>query len=236
VSQPGPSGTPDTGRSLARAAFAATALVGAAGLALQTLLTGRAGAAAALEAWTYFTMQANLVVASTTLLLALHPGLRSPLFDALRFTGLVAIAGTAVIFHVALADTGTGSLPDAVANLLLHTATPALALGGWVAWGPSGTATRRAVALSLLFPTAWAASALVRGAIDGVYPYPFMDVTELGYGSVLTNVVGVSAVFAALAAIGVAVDHRRGAIVRAPGAVSSTPVRSRGTTQDTSRR
>jgi hypothetical protein len=36
---------------------------------------------------------------------------------------------------------------------------------------------------------------LARGELAGVYPYPFFDVTKLGYVDVLRNAAGLSAVF-----------------------------------------
>ncbi|MBA3906990.1 MAG: Pr6Pr family membrane protein [Pseudonocardiales bacterium] len=56
------------------------------------------------------------------------------------------------------------------------------------------------VALSLLFPVGWLVFTLVRGALIGWYPYPFLQVGELGYGRVALNSAGITLLFLGLAA------------------------------------
>ena len=41
------------------------------------------------------------------------------------------------------------------------------------------------------WPLAWVAYTFVRGAVTGWYPYPFLDVSEVGYGPALLAVGGV---------------------------------------------
>ena len=48
-------------------------------------------------------------------------------------------------------------------------------------------------------PVAWLAGTLVRGAAIDWYPYPFVDVTDLGYLPVAANVVLITALFVGLA-------------------------------------
>ena len=46
-----------------------------------------------------------------------------------------------------------------------------------------------------LYPLAYFGYALGRGAIDGRYPYPFMDVTKLGWLQVGLNAGGIALAF-----------------------------------------
>jgi hypothetical protein len=46
-----------------------------------------------------------------------------------------------------------------------------------------------------LYPLAYFGYAIVRGSIDGRYPYPFMDVTKLGAGQTALNAFGLAAAF-----------------------------------------
>lgn len=64
---------------------------------------------------------------------------------------------------------------------------PLLAVIGWVAFGPRGLTSARIAKLSLLFPLAWLAFTLIRGAVIHWYPYPFIDVTSIGYGKAVLN-------------------------------------------------
>ncbi len=50
---------------------------------------------------------------------------------------------------------------------------------------------------ALLFPLAYGAWTLAHGAATGWYPYPFVDVVDLGYLRVLANIVGLFVVLAA---------------------------------------
>jgi hypothetical protein len=53
---------------------------------------------------------------------------------------------------------------------------------------------------SLAWPLLWFGYTLVHGAISGWYPYPFVSVTDQGYGRVLLNALAVTAVLGAVAA------------------------------------
>ena len=46
--------------------------------------------------------------------------------------------------------------------------------------------------LWLAFPLVWTGLTLVRGAIDGWYPYPFLDPVNGGYGTVAVTVVAIT--------------------------------------------
>jgi hypothetical protein len=48
------------------------------------------------------------------------------------------------------------------------------------------------------FPLAYLAWTLLHGAASGWYPYPFLDVSELGYPRALINIVGLALAFLAL--------------------------------------
>ena len=88
----------------------------------------------------------------------------------------------------------------AVGNELVHTVVPVMAVIGWLMLGPRGLVSRRVVWLSLIFPACWLVFTLIRGAIAHWYPYPFIDVTQLGYGRAAVNCVWVALLMLGLAA------------------------------------
>jgi hypothetical protein len=47
----------------------------------------------------------------------------------------------------------------------------------------------------LWYPLAYLIWTLVHGAVTGWYPYPFIDVTDLGYPRVLINIAGLVLAF-----------------------------------------
>ena len=75
-----------------------------------------------------------------------------------------------------------------VVDKLLHVVVPA-AGGGCVGRGRTTPARPLAPRSwdALLWPLLWGAFTLVRGSITGWWPYPFINVDELGWGRVLVN-------------------------------------------------
>ncbi|MGH9113603.1 MAG: Pr6Pr family membrane protein [Acidimicrobiales bacterium] len=190
----------------ARIWFAVTALVVFVGIAIQVAAAMDAEgffdtpAKRGLNVFVFFTIQANILVGISSALLALDRARQSPAFRALRLTALVSIAVTFVVFHAVLSDLQDLTGQAAVADFLLHTASPVLCIAGWLLFGPRGQTTPRIVALTLAFPLVWGVFTLVRGEIVDWYPYPFMEPFEHGYVRVAVNLALVAVVFAALAA------------------------------------
>ncbi|WP_037322828.1 Pr6Pr family membrane protein [Amycolatopsis thermoflava] len=191
---------------IARVWFGLHALVVLTGVVTQLFVTsgvmgGRYESAAARMAnvFAYFTIQSNLIVGFTSLLLAIRPLRTSTVFRTLRLDGVLAIAITGIVFHLVLADLQDLTGWAWVADFLLHTASPLLGVLGWLLFGPRRAVTPRIIGWSVVYPVAWVAFTLVRGAVDGFYPYPFIDVTALGYGRVAVNCLVIAVLFLALA-------------------------------------
>ncbi len=155
----------------------------------------------------YFTILSNVLVAVTDAVLALRPRARSLLLRVARFDAVLAITVTGVVYHVLLAPLDHQVGAEAVANQLFHTVTPVLAVVGWLVVGPRGLVDRRVLALSVLYPVAWLVFTLVRGAVIGWYPYPFLQVGDLGYGRVALNCAGITLLFLVLAACYAGIDR-----------------------------
>lgn len=157
--------------------------------------------------FTFFTILTNVLVALTCAALAAAPERRSCLLAVLRLDAVMGIAVTAAVYHAVLSGLHDLHGAEAVANQLFHTVSPALALAGWALFGPRGLVDRAVVALSLVYPLVWLASTLVRGALIGWYPYPFVDVAALGYPRVALNCLLVTALFLVLAGAALALDR-----------------------------
>jgi hypothetical protein len=197
----------------ARIWFAATAVCVAAGVALSVVTAVHAtggrfpnGVERAFNTFAFFTIQSNLIVGVTSLLLALKTDRPSTAFRTLRLIGVVAITVTGLVYHVALAHLLDLDSWDLVGDQLVHTVVPVLAVVGWLLFGPRRSTTGRIAALSVLFPFAWLAFTLIRGAVVHWYPYPFVDVTTLGYGKAVLNCLWVALLLFGLSAGFTAVD------------------------------
>ncbi|GAA1556892.1 Pr6Pr family membrane protein [Kribbella lupini] len=201
--------------STSRIFHAVTAFVVLAGIVIQLLVTANGTEGffpdnpdRVFNVFAYFTIQSNLLLGGTTLLLALTPDRDSLLFRTLRLNGLLCIAVTGIVYHIALAGLDELTGWAAVTNLLLHTVTPILGVLGWLVFGPRGRTDRRVVAWSIAFPLAWLVFTLIRGAAVGFWPYPFVDADDLGYAKVLLNCLLVALLFLALAFGAMLLDRR----------------------------
>jgi hypothetical protein len=199
-----------------RSWFGVTALAVAVGIVIQVVVTAtttegffRDNPDRVFNVFAYFTIQSNLLLGGTCLLLAIDPDRwHSVVFKTLRLNGVLCIAVTGIVYHLVLAGSDTLSGGAAVANFFVHTVTPVLGVLGWLIFGPRGQTDSRVVGWSLVFPLLWLAFTLIRGEGTGFYPYPFMNVTEHGYGTVLLNCLLVALLFLALAAGTTLLDRR----------------------------
>jgi hypothetical protein len=189
----------------ARIWFGLTSLVVGVGIVIQLFATADVenGRFAALHSrlfnvFCFFTVQSNIIVGVTCLLLALSLDRPSTAFRVLRLDGLLGIVVTFLVFHVALKSLQELSGKAAVADFLLHTASPIMCALGWLVFGPRGWVSWRVVWLSLIFPICWLVFTLIRGPIVSFYPYPFLDVDEHGYPRVLLSCLVVAILFVGL--------------------------------------
>lgn len=199
---------------VARWWFGATALAVFVGVGVQLPVSASADGGFFTEPWervantfAYFTVQSNLIVGITSLWLLLGRDDRATWFRVLRLLGVVNITLTFLVFHAVLRDLQDLTGQAAFADVLLHSVSPVLCVLGWVLFGPRGRLDRRVVALAPVYLLAWGAFTLVRGAVVGFYPYPFMNPDGKGYGRVTINLVIVTVVFVALCAAALAADR-----------------------------
>ncbi|MET9314020.1 Pr6Pr family membrane protein [Kribbella sp. NPDC003505] len=157
----------------------------------------------------YFTIQSNLLLGGTVLVLALWPDrTRSAVYKTLRLNGVLCIAVTGIVYHAVLAGLDDLSGWAWVSNFLLHTAAPIAGVLGWLLFGPRGQTDWRIVGWSIVYPLLWLGFTLIRGEFVHFYPYPFVNVDEHGYGRVLLNCLLVAVLFLALAAGATTLDRR----------------------------
>jgi hypothetical protein len=194
-----------TSRPIARGLFGLNCLVVIVGMIIQLCISaGLKGSqfhspgARIFNVFCYFTVWSNLTIGATTGLLAVRLERRSEVFRVFRLAGLLSITITFVLFHIALDHLQELQGSAKVADTLLHTVSPILALVGWLAFGPRDWLTTRIVLLSLLFAVTWMVFALIRGPIVDYYAYPFADPRRIGYLRVALNAVGVGALWLAL--------------------------------------
>jgi hypothetical protein len=150
----------------------------------------RSDVGSALHPLVFFTVQSNAILAAVMLLALLRPrwsGTRSGAVVVGAATLWISVTG--IVYHTLLtgpfAMSGSTANPMTADSILLHTVTPLLAAVGWLTIDRSQrTLPWRWAALWLIYPLAYLAFALLRGLSTHDYPYPFVDVNDLGYGGV----------------------------------------------------
>lgn len=140
-----------------------------------------------------FTILTNALAALTFSAIATDPRRmrRAGLLGAIAVYLFIVALVFFLEFHGALETTGTAMIPDAA----IHDIVPLSFIVFWAVFVPKGTLTWRAPFAWLVFPLAYLAFALARGALTGIYPYPFLDAAGLGYGHVAVNGLALMAIY-----------------------------------------
>ncbi|MBC3376829.1 Pr6Pr family membrane protein [Pseudomonas sp. SWRI92] len=86
-----------------------------------------------------------------------------------------------------------------VADELLHDVMPVLFLIYWWRCVPKGTLRLGHIGLWVIYPLVYFGYVLFRGDLLAAYPYPFIDVANLGYPQVFVNAGGILAGFVGIA-------------------------------------
>lgn len=147
----------------------------------------------------FFTIESNILGAIMFLisaLFALRGKVHSHNLDILRGATTLYMVITGIVYVLLLSGLEESlQTPIPWVNFVLHYAFPVVAFLDWLVDRPVFKITLKQGLIWLIFPIAYAIYSLIRGAIVGWYPYPFLNpVIEGGYGKV--------AVVSALIAIG----------------------------------
>ena len=155
---------------------------------------------------TYFTILSNIAVALVAFTAATG---RSGFFAQARVRGAVAlyIGVTGSIYFFILRHLWQPQGAQWWADTGLHYAVPLAYWAWWLTGVPHGALRWRDVAAWLLFPLGYVIWVFLRGAWVGEYPYPFIDVGQLGWARVGINALGVMGVFVVLGLVVVGLDR-----------------------------
>lgn len=167
--------------------------------------------------FSFFTIQSSILVALAMTLPSLAPGSALDRFfsrPSVRSAIALYIVIVCSVYYLLLRQLthpqGLAFYCDAV----LHYAIPLLYVVDWMAFVPKGVLHPKHAMTWLIYPSCYAVWTLGHGALSGFYPYPFINVTTLGYPTALMNVAGFVVAFFSLGLVIVGVDWllgRRGA-------------------------
>jgi hypothetical protein len=191
------------------------AVVGWAALALQYVLITR-NIGLYLGTWRFlgfFTVLSNIGVASiaTAIAIGRDNKLAGP---RARLMGLAAIVTVGLVYSLLLRSTWSPQGSQKLADAALHDMTPLLFALLW-ALMPHGELKWSDLKWALTPPALYLIYAMGRGAIDGWYPYYFLNPTLQTVPQLLVSILGTLAVFAIVAGSAITVDMRMGRRTRA---------------------
>lgn len=194
---------------------ACAGLLGLAALAVQfALLLDRMDGdigAATLRFLTYFTLLSNMAGAAAFLFPALAPRSAAGQFferPSVRTAAALYLVVVGAVYHAILASRWDPQGWQLAADIVLHTVMPLAIIADWAFLTPKRGVKLTMIPPALLFPLGFGIWALALGAANGFYPYPFLDVTALGYPQVALNLVLLLALFAGLGAAMVLAGRR----------------------------
>ena len=182
-----------------------TALAAWSGLVIQLwiLLTSGQFALPVHAVWrffAFFTILTNILVAVVSTVSVLAPRSAAGRFvdgANMRAALLLYIGAVGIVYHLLLAGLWAPEGWQLLADRLLHTVTPAMVALGWLAFDDKRGLSFKALPAYLVYPVGYTGYALARGVADGFYPYPFIDVTQIGYAGAFANIAGLAACFVA---------------------------------------
>lgn len=139
----------------------------------------------------YFTILTNTLVALffTTRIFAADQK-RLTLFHQkttpMALTVFIVVVG--LVYQLVLRDIWNPTGLQMVVDELLHTIIPAFMYVYWLLFCARTAVTWKQLSKWLLYPLGYFVFVMVRGHFSGFYPYPFFNVTELGWGATALNV------------------------------------------------
>lgn len=142
----------------------------------------------------FFTILTNLLIAAT--FAAVAAGRSSSPRWLLMMTA--AIAGVGIVFHALLSDLVVQVGAGIIANQGVHTAVPILSVIWFAACAPARMLRWRDAGLVIIWPIIYCIYILLRGAVTGEYPYPFINANALTPVQMAVNVAGLTLFFLTL--------------------------------------
>jgi hypothetical protein len=159
--------------------------------------------------FSFFTIQSNIVIGLASAAIVFGKPMDEPWWRALRLASLIGITVTGVVYVAILAGDAELHGLSVVTNAMLHYLAPPMVVLAWLIVGPWPAFVWSDLLRALVWPAAWIAYTLIRGAIVDWYPYPFIDVIKHGYGTVAVNIVFITLFAVGLGAAFIAVNGIR---------------------------
>lgn len=197
----------------------ATALVGWFALILQlyiivsnAIVNNNSVVSSIIKYFSYFTILTNILAAlSLTLSLimqssALGKFLRSASAKAAIAVYIIIVG---IVYNLVLRQLWDPKGLQLIADILLHQVIPIAYTVYWVVFVPKSNLAWKQPFIWLIYPLIYLLYAIIRGAVTGHYPYPFIDVSQIGFSKMLVNTTIMMIAFISIGFLLVAIDKRK---------------------------
>ncbi len=178
-----------TSNKLFAAVIGFTALFAIAVQLYSNIVVNKAGLTVAehlLRFFTFFTILTNLLIGICCVCVAASVNNFFTKIKVLN-AAVVYITIVGIIYNVVLRGQFVLTGVDKFLNELLHVIVPALYIIYWVLFVPKNNLQWKHALPWVWYPLIYLGIVLIRGAVSNYYPYPFVDVTTIGYGKALLN-------------------------------------------------
>lgn len=146
--------------------------------------------------FSFFTILTNLLVAIYFSLQFLGSGNKGVLFRSGALTAItVYITVVGLVYQIALRHIWNPTGMQMIVDELLHTIIPVIAILFWLKYEEKEKLQWNKIPGYLLYPLIYLIYILMRGTFSGFYPYPFIDVLQLGWSAVIVNILLLILVF-----------------------------------------
>ncbi|MEP6713204.1 MAG: Pr6Pr family membrane protein, partial [Ferruginibacter sp.] len=158
--------------------------------------------------FSYFTIDTNIIVAICCSILLVNPTSALGRFFSRPQTQTaicIYILVVGIVYNLILRFLWAPEGLQKAVDELLHSVIPVLFLLYWFLFVPKNSLQWRQVFPWLIYPFAYTVLVLIRGSFSGFYPYPFIDVNQLGLNKALLNAGGLTLVFLVISLLFIAI-------------------------------
>ena len=136
--------------------------------------------------FSFFTILTNLIVAVYFTIQAIkHPSQTDNSGKLTAITIYIIIVG--LIYQIVLRSTWNPTGMQKIVDEILHTIIPVLVLVYWFLYEIKNSLSYRQIPKWAIYPLIYLLYILIRGNFSGFYPYPFVNVLDLGLQKVIIN-------------------------------------------------
>ena len=143
--------------------------------------------------FSFYTILTNILVSTFFSTLLLKPNSRlGKIFSQPKVAAAITLYITVVgvVYNLVLRRIWNPQGLQMVVDELLHVAIPLYFILYWLKFADKAELKWKSVFPWLAYPLLYVIYILFRGALSEFYPYPFLDVTALGYNGVFINISG----------------------------------------------